>query len=103
MHFQPSPKTPKFQQIVWVDAEVFKWIIELSAERGIAPNVIISQLIRACYEGSQTGKIQPILTVERKVKIYRCLFCEYESLKWIETYDHMIQNHKDKLREMIET
>jgi len=93
-------KSPRFQQIVWLDAEVFKWIVELSTEKGVAPNQVISQLLYALYEGQKTGKLQPVLTVERKVEVYRCIFCEYKTTRFNEVLDHMIAKHRDKLREL---
>ena len=100
LNFQPKGKSPKFQQIIWLDAETYQWIIGLSASKGMAPNVLIAQLLRAVYEGHQTGKIQPVVTVKEQVKIYRCLFCEYETQKLAEIIDHISEKHRDKLREL---
>ena len=100
LNFQPKVKSPKFQQIIWLDAETYQWIIGLSASKGLAPNVLIAQLLRAVYEAQQTGKIQPVVTIEKPLKIYRCPFCEFETQKLADIIDHISDKHKDKLREL---
>jgi hypothetical protein len=100
LEFHPKVKAPKFQQIIWLDAETYQWIIGLSASKGMAPNVLIAQLLRAVYEGQQTGKIQPVITVEKPIEIYRCPFCEYKTQRLADIIDHISDKHKDKLREL---
>ncbi|MCR6669416.1 MAG: hypothetical protein NDF51_05405 [archaeon YNP-WB-040] len=100
LNFQPKGKSPKFQQIIWLDAETYQWIIGLSASKGLAPNVLIAQLLRAVYEAQQSGKIQPVVTIEKPIKIYRCPFCEFETQKLADIIDHISDKHKDKLREL---
>ena len=100
LNFQPKGKAPKFQQIIWLDAETYQWIIGLSAMKGLAPNVLIAQLLRAVYEGQQSGKIQPVITVEKPIEIYRCIFCEFKTQKLADIVDHIADKHKDKLREL---
>jgi hypothetical protein len=100
VEIKPQKKSPKFPQHIWVDADVYQWLISLSAEKGLAPNVIIAQLLRALFDAQQTGKIQPVLTVEKKVKIYKCIFCEFETERLSDIIDHISVKHRDKLREL---
>jgi hypothetical protein len=100
IEIKPQKKSPKFPQHIWVDVDVYQWLISLSAEKGLAPNVIISQLLRAVYDAQQSGKIQPVLTIEKKVKIYKCIFCEFETEKLSDIIDHISGKHRDKLREL---
>jgi hypothetical protein len=100
LEFHPKVKSPKFQQIIWLDAETYQWIIGLSANKGLAPNLVISQILRAVYEGQQTGKINAVVTVEKPIEIYRCIFCEYKTQRLSDIIEHISDKHKDKLREL---
>jgi hypothetical protein len=100
MEIKPPKKMQKFPQHIWLDADVYRWIIDLASEKGVAPNVICSQLLRAIYEGQKTGKINAVITVEKPIEIYRCLFCEYKTQKLAEIIDHISEKHRDKLREL---
>lgn len=100
MEIKPPKKMQKFPQHIWLDADVYRWIIDLASEKGVAPNIICSQLLRAVYEGQQTGKINAVITVEKPIEIYRCIFCEYKTQKLADIIDHIADKHKDKLREL---
>jgi hypothetical protein len=100
MDIKAPKKSPKFPQHIWLDADVYRWIVDLATDKGVAPNIVISQLVRAVYEGQQSGKVQPVVTIEKQLKIYRCPFCEFETQKLADIIDHISDKHKDKLREL---
>jgi len=100
MEIKPPRKMQKFPQHIWLDVETYRWILDLATEKGVAPNVVCSQLLRAVYDGQKTGKINAVITVKEQIKIYRCPFCDFETQKLADIVDHIADKHKDKLREL---
>jgi len=98
---KPVRKTPKFQQVIWLDGETYKWIIELATEKGLAPNIVISQLVRGIYEAQRNGKTTPIMTLEKPYGGYKCPFCSAIFSGSSDLLEHLARNHNKDLKKLV--
>ncbi|MEM4847751.1 MAG: hypothetical protein QW794_08350 [Thermosphaera sp.] len=85
-------KKRKYQQIVWIEADVFARLAELSAKLGVAINTIISEIVKKYFESG----IEPIKIVEREKVVagFRCPACAKVFKLMSELHDHVKSSEK---------
>lgn len=67
-----SKPTKKIQQVIWLEPKFFAKIAEMSSELGVAPNVVISEIVKRYLEKVD----QPIKVVEKPVPAgWYCPIC----------------------------
>lgn len=83
--------TKKTAQMVWLEPKVMAKILEISDEHGLAPNVVISLIVKEALFGE--GKSPIVKREEVKKKVVVCPFClgEFEDVSGFQ--DHIIKSH----------
>lgn len=80
-------------QVVWLEPKVMAKVLELSDQYNIAPNQVISEVVKHALLGESMLTKKEI--VEKKVKVVVCPFCllEFEDVKSFE--DHVAKDHTE--------
>ncbi|MEM4976171.1 MAG: C2H2-type zinc finger protein [Desulfurococcaceae archaeon] len=81
-------KKRKYQQIVWIEADVFARLAELSAKFGVAINTIISEIVKKYFESG----IEPIKVIKETVPApagFYCPLCIRRFTRPSELVDHI--------------
>ena len=86
-------RTKKLQQIVWIEYPVMMKILEIADEKGVAPNVVIAEIVKQVITGKsellQPKETKPKLDIKVACPICWKLFPDLESLK-----QHMRKEHE---------
>ncbi|MEM4846908.1 MAG: hypothetical protein QW794_04025 [Thermosphaera sp.] len=92
----------KFKQIVWLDGATFMKVIEVSNKTGMAPNVVIAEVVKKYLNG---GNNEPVKVIEKQVVTpmgFYCPFCLKSFRARNDLLDHLkFSDCNQKLREWI--
>jgi len=91
-------KTFKMPQQIWVEGELFAWIVTEATKLGMAPNTFIVEVLRKAREFCERGSWSPIITKEvvkvEKVTKAMCPACLKEFDDTMSFIEHV---KRDKL------
>ena len=97
----PSPpakrKPRKYPQHIWLETNVFREILKLSEEMGVAPNVVCSEIIKRYLEGKKTVKVE-VKEVVKEVLRFVCPFCLNKGFNGTAALrKHILEVHVDEI------
>lgn len=80
-------------QVVWLEPKVMAKVLELSDQYNIAPNQVISEIVKHALLGESMLTKKEI--VEKKVKVVVCPFCLKEYVDVSSFEDHITKDHPE--------
>lgn len=64
----------KVSQVVWIEAEIFSKVCEVSAKTGLAPNQVIAEAVKKYFLGGEPIVKEEVVKTERVLFVV-CPFC----------------------------
>jgi len=80
-------------QVVWLEPKVMAKVLELSDQYNIAPNQVISEIVKHALTGESMLTKKEI--VEKKVKVIVCPFCLGEFIDVSNFELHIVKEHPE--------
>ena len=98
-------KLPKVRQIVWLDYETMRKLLEIADKFNVAPNTVISEIVKESLTGkTELFNVQP--EKPKKITLILCPLCwkifpDIETVKKHIIKDHTVEEIKNFVEEII--